>query len=109
MREPLGESRVDVVYPSQGAATARLSGEPDFRDREEVERLLFGLIDRHQIVVADLSAATYVDSSILQCLLGAERHATEHGRAFRLHAGTSTPMERLLEITGLTLLFRTDP
>jgi anti-sigma B factor antagonist len=52
-------------------------------------------------VVFDLSATGFLDSSGLRALLVAERSVLDHGGKITLRA-PSEPVQRLLEITGLS-------
>ena len=52
-------------------------------------------------VVFDLSATGFLDSSGLRALLVAERSVLDHGGTMTLRA-PSEPVQRLLEITGLS-------
>jgi anti-anti-sigma factor len=52
-------------------------------------------------VVFDLSATGFLDSSGLRALLVAERTVLDHGGGMTLRA-PSEPVQRLLEITGLS-------
>jgi len=54
-------------------------------------------------VVVDLTAATFVDSSILGALLDARRRAQERSQGFvvQVGAGAEPGVQRILDITGL--------
>ena len=69
---------------------------PDLRDRLK-EALSAGG------VVVDLTAATFVDSSILGALLSARQRAAEDGRGFAvsLEESASRTVRQVFEITGL--------
>jgi anti-sigma B factor antagonist len=58
-------------------------------------------------VVVDLSAATFLDSSILGALLEARRQALERGRGYVVSIGPDPEpgVARILEITGLVPVF----
>jgi anti-sigma B factor antagonist len=55
-------------------------------------------------VVLDLSGVTFIDSSGLRALLGAEKRATEAGGSLVLR-DLAAPVQRLLELTGTDRLF----
>src|SRR5512145_276234 len=59
---------VQVEQPAPGTAVAVFSGEHDLATRDEVTELLTSLVDANELVVADLSSAQFVDSSILRVL-----------------------------------------
>jgi anti-sigma B factor antagonist len=58
-------------------------------------------------VIVDLSAATFLDSSILGALLEARRQAIEKGLGYVVSLGDEPEpgVERILEITGLVPVF----
>lgn len=58
-------------------------------------------------VIVDLSAATFLDSSILGALLEARRQALERGFGYVVSLGDAPEpgVQRILEITGLVPVF----
>jgi anti-sigma B factor antagonist len=58
-------------------------------------------------VIVDLSAATFLDSSILGALLEARRQALEKGVGYAVSLGDEPEpgVQRILEITGLVPVF----
>ena len=70
------------------------------------ERLEQGLTATTGLVV-DLSASTFLDSSILGALLEARRQAQENGLGFVVCLGDKPEpgVQRILEITGLVPVF----
>jgi anti-sigma B factor antagonist len=64
---------------------------------------LDSLLDERVPFVIDLTAATFVDSSVLRVLLEARRRAEERGVGFAVALGQedSGPVRRVLDITGL--------
>jgi anti-sigma B factor antagonist len=71
------------------------------------ERLDQALDPKPTGVVVDLSAATFLDSSILGALLEARRQALEKGVGYVVCLGESPEpgVQRILEITGLVPVF----
>ena len=71
------------------------------------ERLDQALDAKPAGVVVDLSAATFLDSSILGALLEARRQALEKGSGYVVCLGESPEpgVQRILEITGLVPVF----
>lgn len=87
------------------AGRLRLSGALDLADRAGLEAVVgpFGHLDH---VVIDLSAATYIDSTVLGCLCSLHKQMVLNG-----HAGTITifgatgNVKRIFELTGLSKVF----
>jgi anti-sigma B factor antagonist len=97
-----GDVRVVVVRGEHDIYTA-----PALRDRLE-EALGAGASGTAPAgVVVDLSAATFLDSSILGALLEARRQALEAGIGYVVCLGGEPEpgVERILEITGLVPVF----
>ena len=90
--DALGDVVVVVVEGEHDIYTA-----PTLRDR------LSEAIARGGGVVVDLSAATFVDSSVLGALLDARRRALESELGFVVCVGETVEpgVQRILDITGL--------
>ena len=83
-------------------AVLSISGEHDLNTAPDLRRQLEELIGGGKAVVVDLSAASFVDSSILGVILDSRKRATEAGVGFAVaHADGSDAVTRVLEITGL--------
>jgi anti-anti-sigma factor len=93
----------DVLVEHVGArkAVARFGGEHDLSERDRIERLLRALLEDNDLVVADFSEATFVDSTIMHLLLEADMTARRQGNRFRLQLGTDAIVARAFELTGL--------
>ena len=78
-----------------------LSGDLDYSTESQTRAVLAEAIaiDDDE-VVADGSAVTFVDSSGLRALLGAQAVLAATGRHFSIE-NTSSAMRRVIEITGL--------
>ena len=72
------------------------------------ERIGAALAGRHPVVV-DLTETESIDSAILGVLLSGLRRAREQGSGFALvvPGDDDSPVRRVLEITGLTVVFPT--
>jgi len=97
--EPPDDVLVEQVAPR--AVVVRFGGEHDLSERDRVEELLRTLLDENELVVADFSEATFVDSTMMHVLLGADMEARRRGSRFRLQLGTSAIVARAFEMTGL--------
>jgi anti-sigma B factor antagonist len=90
--ETAGDVVVVVVEGEHDIYTA-----PTLRDR------LDEALGRGGGIVVDLTAATFVDSSVLGALLDARRRALESGQGFVVCVGETVEpgVQRILDITGL--------
>jgi anti-sigma B factor antagonist len=85
-----------------GLALVTISGEHDLSTAPSLRRRLDSLLDEGTTTVVDLSAATFVDSSILGVLLDGRRRAAEANVGFAvLHSNGGDAVDRVLEVTGL--------
>jgi len=92
---------INVTYPRPGAAVFALKGEYDLTAKAEAEHLLSRLVDESDLVVVDVSEATFIDSSFLHNLVLADKRAQRRGSQFRLQMGTAPIVRAALEISGL--------
>jgi anti-sigma B factor antagonist len=98
-----GDVRIVIVRGEHDIYTA-----PSLRDRlEEALGAREGDAGPTAGVVVDLSAATFLDSSILGALLEARRQALENGMGYVVSLGEDPEpgVQRILEITGLVPVF----
>jgi len=73
----------------------------DSSSRDALAAVVNERIVADELVVVDLSEASFIDSSILGLLAQADRTARIAGRRFRLQVGTAPIVERVLQISGL--------
>jgi anti-anti-sigma factor len=92
---------IRIERPGEGTAVVVLTGEHDLSVRAEVEDILESVIGENRIVVADLSEAEFVDSTIISLLVQAKRDAAEQGCSFRLQLGTEAIVRRIFDVTGV--------
>ena len=80
-----------------------VEGEHDIYTVPALRERLDEALTREGAVVVDLTAATFVDSSILGALLDARRRAQEqqHGFVVSVGVGAEPGVRRILDITGL--------
>ncbi len=102
-RTPPGGLRVDVGWTSDGRRLLAVAGE---LDRVTISRLADALDTTEAdptSVVLDLTGCSFIDSSGLRELILADRRLRATGA--RLELVVSTPVSRLLALTGLDTLF----
>lgn len=84
-----------------GVPVLTVVGQVDVRSAASMRRHLLELVDAaHLIVVVDLSAVDFMDSSGLNVLVGAVRATRPTGGAIRVVAA-SRNLRQLFEVTGL--------
>lgn len=96
------KSRVHVSGSSDDRRIT-LRGELDLADKKALSAL-FDSVDRTAHVVLDLSDVTYMDSTILGCLVHLRKRLAEHGGDLRLF-GVNPNILRLLTVAGLDRVF----
>lgn len=86
-------------YPRDGVVIA-LSGELDLATAPVAEAELQRAETSQDVIVLDLHWLTFIDSTGLRLMIGADRRARERGASFViLHAGP--PVRRLLDLSGI--------
>jgi anti-anti-sigma factor len=88
------------VHP-EGSAVVECTGEHDLTTKTEVAALLKRLLAHYELVVVDISEATFIDASFIVNLFIANRLAGEQGKRFRVQHSTSPIVQRMLESSGV--------
>jgi anti-anti-sigma factor len=90
--------RVDIENDPE-RMVVRLSGELDLASSPMLERELeLAAVEQAPMLVFDLDALEFLDSTGLQVLLAKHRQSTERGQPFAITRG-SPQVQRLLDIT----------
>jgi anti-anti-sigma factor len=85
----------------EGVGVVSLIGEHDLATVSELSATLTATVREHAQVVIDLSQTQFLDSSVLHAIVRAATAADEqHGRLV-LQLGTTSIVERVLEVSGL--------
>ncbi len=92
---------IEVLYPRAGAAVVVLRGEHDVATKDEIGELLASLTAEHELLVVDVTHATFVDSSFLHNLVKAHRAAQKRGGRLRVQMGAEPIVRRAFEVSGL--------
>jgi anti-anti-sigma factor len=92
---------LEVIADPAGWAVVECAGEHDLASRTEVRALLDRLLVRYELVVIDVSQATFIDSSFVTNLFRANRVAREQGKRVRIQHSTAPTVHRVLEISGV--------
>jgi anti-sigma B factor antagonist len=92
---------------SDDAVVVVLRGEHDVYTAPSLRDQISSVIGERRPFVVDLTAATFIDSSVLRVLLEARRQAQEEGLGFAivLADGEAAGVRRILEVTGLISVF----
>ena len=96
-------NEIRLERSDDGVVVARLEGEHDIYTAPTLRERLDEALGRGGGIVVDLTAATFVDSSVLGALLDARRRAIEAGQGYVVCVGDSVEpgVQRILDITGL--------
>lgn len=101
--EPTSDQMTVEVDPgvAPGAALVRVAGELDVYTAPSLRDAFVELpLEELPVVVADLSALTFMDSSGLGVLVGVHKKLRPAGGSLRVVCGQG-PVMRMLEVTGL--------
>jgi anti-sigma B factor antagonist len=92
---------IQVRSPRPHAALVVLAGEHDLYSADEVQQTLDQSLAVCDHLIVDLSAAEFIDSTIVHVLLQTKKNAIELDRKFNVVLGTAPIVERILEVTGV--------
>jgi anti-sigma B factor antagonist len=94
-----------TVSEQPGIPVLAVRGEIDVASAPEFHASLSDLIGQgHEVVMVDLSEVSFIDSTGLGVLVGAEKEMRQSSRDLRLVV-TQPQITRLLELTGLDEVF----
>jgi anti-anti-sigma factor len=92
---------IQVEQPYAGRAVVVFKGEHDLAQVEALGERLSALVAENELLVADFSEATFVDSSVIHLLVGTKREADASQRRFRIQMGTEDVVYRVFEVAGV--------
>ncbi len=92
---------IEVRSPHPHAALVGLVGEHDLHSADEVRQTLDQALAVCDHLIVDLSAADFIDSTIVGVLLQTRKNAVELDRKFNVVLGTAPVVERILDVTGV--------
>jgi anti-sigma B factor antagonist len=100
---------IEVRSPQPGIALVVLAGEHDLYSGDELRETFERTLVRCDHLIVDLSAAEFIDSTIVAVLIQTMKSATELDRKFNVVLGTARAVERILEVTGVIPLLGVVP
>ena len=92
---------IEVSSPQPHAALVVLAGEHDLHSADEVQKTFEQSLAACDHLIVDLSAAEFIDSTILGVLVQTKKNALQRDRKFNVVLGTAPIVERILEVTGV--------
>jgi anti-anti-sigma factor len=92
---------VSVTRPRSGAVVVECRGEHDVASKDQLGALVAELVSENDLVVIDVSDATFVDSSFLHLLVKADRLCRERGSILRVQHSTAPVVATALEVSGV--------
>ena len=92
---------IQIEQPGPRSSVAVLLGEHDMSTCHEVRDVLETLMQRNDLVVADISQTEFIDSTIIAVLLEAEEAARAREVKFRLQLGTTAAVEAAVKLSGI--------
>lgn len=98
-----GEPRLEVFFPASGIAVVVFIGHHDRSTSDRARRTLSTVLKGMapgEILVADLSSATFIDASIIGCLAEADKRAAELAVDFHVDAGEEPSVRDALDAAG---------
>jgi anti-sigma B factor antagonist len=100
---------IEVRSPQPDAALVVLAGEHDLYSADEVQQTFDQSLAVCDHLIVDLSAAEFIDSTIVHVLLQTKKNAIELDRKFNVVLGSAPVVERILEVAGVVPLLNVVP
>lgn len=86
----------------ENVLVARVEGEVDFTNVDEIERRILAAANNDLIAIAlDLTRTGYVDSAGVRMIFTMARHLDACRQRLGLVAGSASPLRRLIDFTNL--------
>ena len=106
---PSLQPTIEVRSPQPNAALIVLGGEHDLYSADRLQQTLEDSLAGSDHLIIDLSAAEFIDSTIIGVLVQTMKRAGERDRKFTVVLGTAPAVERILEVTGVLELLNVEP
>jgi anti-sigma B factor antagonist len=103
------KATIEIRALQPDVALVVLAGEHDLYSGNELRQSFEQCLARCDHLIVDLSAAEFIDSTIIHVLLQTMRSATELDRKFNVVLGTAPAVERILRVAGVIPLLGVVP
>jgi anti-sigma B factor antagonist len=100
---------IEVRSPQPDAALVVLGGEHDLYSADQLRETIDMSLSGCDHLIVDLSAAEFIDSTIIGVLVQTMKKATGVGRKFSVVLGTAPAVERALEVSEVLPLLNVVP
>jgi anti-sigma B factor antagonist len=106
---PSFQPTIEVRSPQPHAALVVLGGEHDLYSADQLQQTFDETLAGSDLLIVDLSAAEFIDSTIIGVLIETMKKADELDRKFIVVLGTAPAVERILDVTGVLPLLNVVP
>jgi anti-sigma B factor antagonist len=106
---PSFQPTIEVRSPRPDAALVVLGGEHDLFSADRLQQTFDDALAGSDHLIVDLSGAEFIDSTIVGVLVLTKKKADERDRKFTVVLGTAPVVERILDVTGVLVLFDVVP
>jgi anti-sigma B factor antagonist len=100
---------IEVRSPHPDAALVVLGGEHDLYSADQLRQTIEMSLSGCDHLIVDLSAAEFIDSTIIGVLVQTMKKASGLGRRFSVVLGTAPVVERALEVSGVLPVLKVVP
>ena len=100
---------IEVRSPQPHAALVALGGEHDLYSADQLRQTIEMSLSGCDHLIVDLSAAEFIDSTVIGVLVRTMKQASGLGRRFSVVLGTAPVVERALQVSGVLPLLKVVP
>lgn len=100
---------IEVRSPQPHTALIVLGGEHDLYSADQLRQTIDMSLSGCDHLIVDLSAAEFIDSTVIGVLVQTMMQASGLGRRFSVVLGTAPVVERALQVSGVLPLLRVVP
>jgi len=100
---------IEVRSPQPHAALILLGGEHDLYSADQLRQIIDMSLSGCDHLIVDLSAAEFIDSTVIGVLVQSMKQASGLGRRFSVVLGTAPVVERALQVSGVLPMLKVVP